>query len=100
MTPDFRAWVGALDCEAAENLEFTVSDDYNLLRERPTDGVCIARGPRFVFDAALVLNRLVEVPLNATFTYECWMLATQSYGRSTIVKTVAQIAKDVSRRES
>lgn len=100
ITPAFRAWIGPTKPDQANNLEFILSDDYDLVRQSPRDGRCIARGPRFVFESDLEDGSLVELPLTRAFDYECWMLTTSSHWRSPIVKAVAQIAKSVSRREA
>ena len=97
ITPDFRAWVGSVETTLATNLEFIISDDYDVLRERPRDNDCIARGPRFVFERDLAAGSLVELPLTCSFSYECWMLTTATHWRSPILKTVARMAKEISR---
>lgn len=96
-TPDFQAWIGDLTPDQAANLEFVISDDYDLLRQRPHGGDYVARGPRFVFEHELAAGSLVELPLARAFGYECWMLTTPAHWRSPLVKAVAQIAKGVVR---
>lgn len=100
ITPAFRTWVGPVTHDQADNLEFILSDDYDVVRKSPQDRRCIARGPRFVFENGLRDGSLIELPLTRTFGYECWMLTTSSHWRSPIVKAVSQIAKSVSRREA
>jgi DNA-binding transcriptional LysR family regulator len=97
ITPDFRAWVGSVEAVLAINLEFIISDDYDVLKARPQDSHSIARGPRFVFERELAAGSLVELPLTCSFSYECWMLTTAVHWRSPVLKTVARIAKEVSR---
>ncbi|MDH2386792.1 LysR family transcriptional regulator [Bradyrhizobium sp. CER78] len=94
LTPDFRAWLDVSGDQQRQNLESFLSDDYDLIKRMALESHHVARGPRFVFEQEIARGELVELPLDADFRYECWMLTTSANWRSPIVKAVAGFARD------
>jgi DNA-binding transcriptional LysR family regulator len=94
LTPDFRAWLGAVVDQQKQNLEAFLSDDYDLIRRMALDTDHLARGPHFVFEAELARGDLIELALDSEFRYECWMLTTDARWHSPIVKAIARFAKE------
>ena len=92
-TPDFTKWLGDTGRHQQALADAFVSDDYDLIKRMALHANFIARGPRFAFAAEMREKRLREIPLDATFQYECWMVTTASLWRSSIIKSVATFAK-------
>lgn len=98
--PGLEAWLSVAADRKAKNVLAFVSDDYALVKRRPLGTDFVACGPRFVFERELEDSSLVELPLDATFRYECWMLTTEAKWRSPITKKIAGFARAAMRHKS
>jgi DNA-binding transcriptional LysR family regulator len=88
-------WAGPLSPEATRNFGAFLSGDSELVKSRPIGSDYLAIGVAFVFEKELKEGSLVELPIYDMPKYECWMLTTEARWRSSVIKTIAEIAKSV-----
>jgi DNA-binding transcriptional LysR family regulator len=98
--PGLQSWLSVAAEGKAKNVLAFVSDDYDLVKRRPVGTDFVACGPSFVFERELGDGSLVELPLDASFRYECWMLTTETKWRSPITRKIAGFARSAMRRKS
>lgn len=92
LTASFGKWIAGVSEAATANATALVCNEFELMQ------LCLPptytlRGVRFVFERAIAAGELVEVPLQWTQPYNCWMLTTPENWRLPVVKAVADIAR-------
>jgi DNA-binding transcriptional LysR family regulator len=95
VTSSFGAWIGDLSAAEARNVDAYVSNDVDMLKANFPANYTL-RGARFVFADDLASGKLVEVPVQWQSIYHCWMVTTPENWRLSVVKAVADIARESS----
>ncbi|MDE2561726.1 MAG: LysR family transcriptional regulator [Sphingomonadales bacterium] len=74
------------------------SDNYDVLIDQVEQSDYLTMAPEFFFSGKLAEGRIVTIPtVKPSLIYECWMLATVEFARTSMFSTVAEIARDMCR---
>lgn len=94
LVPTFHAWSGPLRREQLRNAQSFITDDFSLIPDLLATSDFVARGPAFVFEAAVCEGKLLTRGFDWPDQFECWMLTTPAHWRSPLVRRVTALAKD------
>lgn len=98
LPPSFLNWIRLEGQNSRiEKVQRFQSDDYDLIKDRSISSDYVALGPRFVFNNELASGSLVEIAIQYTDCYECWLVANPEAARLTGFKSLASIARSCGR---
>jgi DNA-binding transcriptional LysR family regulator len=88
-----RQWAGRLSASQERNLTALLCDDAAMVVAQSFQLPFVAHGPLFIFDEALRRGDLCKVEVERPYDYECWMLASEGMWQTSLVKTIADLAR-------